>query len=56
MSDYATAAKKLAVREDAVTSLEYALIAALIALAIVGTVQALGTSLQGLLNQVAAAF
>jgi pilus assembly protein Flp/PilA len=56
MSDYATAARKLAQREDAVTALEYALIATLIALAIVGTVQLLGTSLQSLFNQVAGAF
>lgn len=35
-------------RDDAATAVEYALIAALIALAVVGTVAALGTSVSGL--------
>jgi len=56
VSEYVTAARKLAQREEAVTALEYALIATLIAVAIVATVQLLGTSLQSLFNQVAGAF
>lgn len=43
-------------REDAgVTAIEYGLIAALIAVVIIGAVTALGTSVQGTFNTVAAA-
>jgi pilus assembly protein Flp/PilA len=49
------AATKVARREQAVTSLEYALIAALIAIVIVGTVRGLGTRVEHVFKQVSAA-
>ncbi len=42
--------------EDGVTAIEYALIASLIALVIVGAVTAIGTSLNSTFGQVAAGF
>lgn len=47
--------RKLAKRDDGVTAIEYGLIAALIALVIVGAVTLVGTDLIADFNQVAAA-
>lgn len=38
--------------EDGVTAIEYGLIAALIAVVIIGALQATGTSLQGIFNKI----
>jgi pilus assembly protein Flp/PilA len=48
--------KKFFKDESGVTALEYALIAALVAVVIVGAVQALGLSVQNTFNNVAAVY
>jgi pilus assembly protein Flp/PilA len=47
--------KRFLKNEDGATAIEYGLIAALIGVAIILAVQAVGTSLQGTFNSVAAA-
>ncbi len=47
--------KRFLKNEDGATAIEYGLIAALIGVAIIVAVQAVGTSLQGTFNDVAAA-
>jgi Flp pilus assembly pilin Flp len=54
MRVYSAGAMNVARREAAATSLEYALIAAAIAVVIASSVRVLGTTLQGVFNQVAA--
>jgi pilus assembly protein Flp/PilA len=46
--------KQLLKREDGVTAIEYGLIAALIAVVIIGAVTLVGTGVQGTFNTVAA--
>ena len=48
--------KKFIADEGGVTSIEYALIASLVAMAIVGAVTSLGTQVQGLYKKVADAY
>jgi pilus assembly protein Flp/PilA len=43
-------------REDGVTAIEYALVASLIAIVILGTITLLGTNVKGLYDTIAAAF
>ena len=55
MSTFTSAVRNFIADEDGVTALEYGMIAALIAVFIIGAVSAVGTSIKGVFDDVVAA-